>query len=286
MTLTHIRDALPTLQKNVDGLHNAQNLQQHKVIMDWLSPMDFPAQQHDFISRKQEGTGQWFLDSPEFIEWSKGSNLLGSHKTLFCPGIPGAGKTMMAAIAIDYLHKVTGSETVGVAYLYCNYKAQTNQNASHLLASLLKQLVQTRPAIARPVVQLHDSHSRKNTRPLLQEISETLQSVCAKYSTVYIVVDALDECADQDGTRSHLLSQLFNLHKSKELCLHLMCTSRFIPDIVRRFQSMPMLEVRASNEDVKSFVIGQMPRLPKCIQKDDELKSIVQMKIIEAVDGM
>jgi hypothetical protein len=52
------------------------------------------------IPRRQEGTEQWFLDPPKFKRW-----LQGSDKALFCPGIPGAGKTMMAAITIDYLCK-------------------------------------------------------------------------------------------------------------------------------------------------------------------------------------
>ena len=50
--------------------------------------------------------------------------------------------------------------------------------------------------------------------------------------------------------------------------------------------SIPTLEVRASEEDVRWYVAGQMPRLPNCIKCDDELKHTVQSKIIEAVDDM
>jgi hypothetical protein len=42
--------------------------------MEWLSPTDFPAQQRDIIIRRQEGTGQWFVDSPEFKRWLQGSD--------------------------------------------------------------------------------------------------------------------------------------------------------------------------------------------------------------------
>jgi hypothetical protein len=38
------------------------------------------------------------LKPPQFIEW-----LEGKKKTLFCPGIPGAGKTMIASIVVDHL---------------------------------------------------------------------------------------------------------------------------------------------------------------------------------------
>ena len=138
-----MQDTLPSLQTHVVAIRDMQNLQwdaqnlhRHDAIMQWLSPTDFPAQQHDIISRRQEGTGQWFLDAPEFKRW-----LQGSDETLFCPGIPGAGKTMMTAIAINHLCGMAEGNDIGIAYLFCNYKAQTDQSAPSLLAALAKQLV-------------------------------------------------------------------------------------------------------------------------------------------------
>jgi DNA replication protein DnaC len=123
--------------------------------MEWLSPTDFPAQQQDIITRRQEGTGQWFIDSAEFKRW-----LQGSDKTLFCPGIPGAGKTMMAAIVVNHLCRTTRGDNIGVAYLFCSYKEQADQSTASLLAALLKQLVQSRPDIAAPVMHIYGDHSK------------------------------------------------------------------------------------------------------------------------------
>jgi len=280
-----VRDTIPTLQEGLVAVRDvqslqwdAQKLQQHYTVMDWLSPTDFPAQQHDVITRRQEGTGQWFLNSPEFTDW-----LQGSGKTLFCPGIPGAGKTMIAAIAVDHLGNLARSKNIGVAYIFCNYKSQADQSVNTLLAAILKQLVQTQPVMAEQVIRLYDSHSVKRTRPSLDEIFTALQSAC-KYSRVYIVVDALDECTDQEGARSRLLAKLRKLQHGSNICL--MVTSRFIPDIEQEFRSALKLEVRASDEDVRRYVAGQIPYLPKCIQRDDEMKSLVQGKIVKAVDGM
>jgi predicted amino acid-binding ACT domain protein len=247
--------------------------------MEWLSPTDFPAQQHDIITRRQEGTGQWFLDSDNFKRW-----LRGSDKTLFCPGIPGAGKTMMAAIAIDHLCRTIWCDDIGVAYLFCSYKAQIDQSASSLFAALLKQLVQSRPNIVAPVTRIYDDHSKRGSRPSLEEILRVLQSVCSDYTTVYIVVDALDECADRDGARGRLIDKLRELQA--RIDVRLLFTSRFIPEITQKFQSNPILEVRAREEDVRRFVVDQMSRLPNCIQRDEKLKQAVQDKIVEAVDGM
>jgi hypothetical protein len=280
-----VRDTIPILQTDIVTIRDAQSLQldaqklqQQHTMMQWLSPTDFPAQQYDIITRRQEGTGQWFLDSPEFQRW-----LEGSDKTLFCPGIPGAGKTMMAAIAIDHVRTIR-CDDVGVAYLFCNYKAQADQSALRLLAALLKQLVQSRPDMVAPVTHMYEHHSNQKSRPSLDDVFRALQSVCSNYAAVHIVVDALDECADKDGERGRLIDKLRELQARTDA--RLMCTSRFIPEITQKFTSNPILEVRASEEDVRRFVAGQITRLPKCIQRDDELKRAVQNKIVEAVDGM
>jgi hypothetical protein len=253
--------------------------QRHHLIMNWLSSADFPAQQADFIARRQADTGPWFLNSREFTEWVRGSN-----KTLFCPGIPGAGKTMMAAIAVDHLQNTVQTPEVGVVYLYCNYKRQADQDTSKLLAATIKQLVQDRPSIVQPLSSLYDDHQKRGTRPSFQEIVQTLQSVLAYFSRVYVVVDDLDECPDQDGTRSELLE--FCRSFEGRIDLRLMATSRRIPDIVEKFKCSSQLEVRASDADVKRYVAGKVDRLAKCIQRDGDLQELVQNKIVEVADGM
>jgi hypothetical protein len=128
--------------------------------------------------------------------------------------------------------------------------------------------VRNRPPITDPVTRLYDLHAARNTRPSLEEIFGALQSVISSDSTVYVIIDALDECTDKDGTRSRLLARLRDLQRKADL--RLMGTSRLIPDIVREFNGMPILEIRASDADVQQFVAGQIYRLPKCIQRDNK----------------
>ena len=79
----------------------------------------------------------------------------GSDKTLFCPGIPRAGETMMAAIPHNHLWKMTMCDDIGLAYLFCSYNAQTDQSVSSPFAVLSKQLAQSRPDIAAPVTHIN-----------------------------------------------------------------------------------------------------------------------------------
>ncbi|KAF1939264.1 hypothetical protein EJ02DRAFT_446309 [Clathrospora elynae] len=267
-----IRNDTSVVRKNLDDV-------EHRRLLEWISQTDYPAQQSDIIKRRQEGTGQWFLDATQVARW-----LSEAKGTLFCPGIPGAGKTMVAAIAIDHLLKSAQNSSHGVAYVYCNYKAQAEQSASSMLAAILKQLVQGRPSTVEPVERLHKQHAKQRTRPSPDEIYSALRDVLAHYSTVHIVIDALDECQNSDGTRMQFLTKIRDLQAGQDICL--MATSRFIPEIVDAFREASTLEVRANRDDVKRFVAGQICRLPVCIRRDPVLQEIVQEKIVEAVDGM
>ena len=139
------------------------NRQEDLEILDWLTPIDYTNQQCDLINRRQRGTGQWLLDSPEFKTWMDTKK-----QTLFCPGIPGAGKTILTSIVVDDLCNRFQDGSVGIAYIYCNFRRQ--EKADDLLASLLKQLAQGRPSIPESFKSLYgkhnDKHENKRTRTL------------------------------------------------------------------------------------------------------------------------
>ena len=248
----------------------------------WLSPIDFTTLQSDLMARREEGTGLWFLNSSAFSEWIHKSN-----QTLFCHGIPGAGKTIIAAATIDHLLKTVQSNTAGIAYIYFNYKAQECQNTIAVLGAILKQLILASPSVPESLVRLYEHHAIQQTRLSLKEIFHIEQAVLRTYSSVYIVIDALDECIDS-ATRTEVLAKLHDLQSKTNL--HLMVTSRPFPDITSMFRLTPKLDVQASRADLEAdlerFVAGQIHSLSLCIQHDAELQRMVKIKTVEAADGM
>jgi Cdc6-like AAA superfamily ATPase len=268
------------IQEDIRELLVRRHDQENENVLQWLTPIDYAPQQSDCIGRREPGTGQWLLASAEFQTW-----LDTGKQTLFCPGIPGAGKTILTSIVInDLITRFQNGLTIGIAYIYCNFRRKDDQKAEDLLASLLKQLAQVRLSLPDIVKDLYGRHKDKWTGPPLEEISRTLQSVAAMYSRVFIIVDALDECQVYDNCRTRFLSEIFNLQAKTGA--NLFVTSRFIPEIMRKFEGSISLEVRASDEDVQRYLDGHISLLPSFVLRRPGLQKEIKTKILKAVDGM
>jgi Cdc6-like AAA superfamily ATPase len=275
---TERKQQLINIKVGIDRLHQAQDVQQRQTILNWLTPVDYAAQQEDFISRRQAGTGQWLLRSKEFQSW-----LDTDKQTLFCPGIPGSGKTILTSIVVEELStRFSKDPAIGIAYLYCNFRRKDEQRAQDLLASLLKQLSEVQCSVSDSIKSLYAEHEENRTRPSLNEISRALQSVASIYSRVIIVVDALDECQVFDNCRMTFLTEIFSLQTQTRA--NLFVTSRFIPDITVRFTGSTILEIRAHNEDIRQYLDGRILQSGKklLVVHCEEIKT----EITKAVDGM
>jgi Cdc6-like AAA superfamily ATPase len=248
-------------------------------VLNWLTSIDYGPQQRDSIGRRQPGTGQWLLDSTEYQAWLKTSK-----QTLFCPGIPGAGKTIMTSIVVNYLQKGSNQKRLnaGIAYLYCNFRSQYEQTPESLLASLLKQLVQGQPSVPDNVKALHSQHKRRQSRLSLDEIAIALHSIIGLYPRTFIIIDALDEC--QERCRTRFLSKIFSLQR--ETGINLFTTSRYIPEIMEKFEGSISLEVCAHSEDVRRYLDSRILSLPPFVQRSAGLQEEIKTEIVKAVDGM
>ncbi|KAJ4122854.1 hypothetical protein NW765_017402 [Fusarium oxysporum] len=159
------------LSDGVQDMRFRQLNQEHQAILDWLTPVNYGSQQSDCFGKRQQGTGQWFLESAEYEEW-----LDADGNTLFCPGIPGAWKTILSSIVINDLHtRFSDNLKIGIAYIYCNFRQEQEQKIIDLLASLLKQLSRGWHYLPESINSLYNKHKKNTTHPLLKELSETLR---------------------------------------------------------------------------------------------------------------
>jgi Cdc6-like AAA superfamily ATPase len=270
------------MPEGFDKFLHAKYEKEREAILNLITPFNYATKQSEYLKSRHLETCQWFVDSIEYRGWL---NADGDKRTLFCPGMPGSGKTVLASIVVDDLcHRFRNDTTIGVAYIFCNFQRRSEQNPVELLASLLKQLSQKQSLLPECVRELYETHKENWTRPSLDEISSAIQSVTAGYTRVYIIVDALDECQTSNGCRMRFLREIFNLQA--KYGAHFFATSRFIPDIAESFKGSTSLEVKAHEEDIRSYIDGSILNLPGFVRCNPTLQDIIKKGIVQAANGM
>ncbi|KAJ4253429.1 hypothetical protein NW762_010587 [Fusarium torreyae] len=270
------------MRQDLDQIKVGQDKTEDTLILDWLTTIDHGPRQSDHFRERQPGTGSWIFETEEYKSW-----LATSGQTLFCPGIPGAGKTVLTSLIVnDLISNFRGDSSTGIAYIYCSSKQQHEQTSDRLLTSLLKQLASNQPALPTRIKNLYTEHFRARTRPDLNRIVEELQLMVATLSKVFILIDGLDEC--QASERNHLLLQLSRLQIQHQI--NLLATSRPIPTIMREmathFETITSLEILANTRDITEYLEGHMKKLPSFVRQDRNLQENIIRVISESVDGM
>lgn len=269
---------MSSTESKVDMIRSNQDKRDEKKILAWITKVDFTTQQCDYFRRRQAGTGEWLLSSVEFQEWLKSS-----HNTMFCTGMPGAGKTIMTSIVInDLTQRAAEDESIGVAYIYCDFKRRDEQNINNLLLSLLKQLSETQSSLPKEVKDLFDRHRSRRTWPIREEISSTLISVAIKYSKLFIIIDALDECLGSTDCLAQFLSEIFNLQA--KCAANIFATSRENGQIEKSFSTRPF-PIRATDHDILRYLEQRM-QIHQSEILDDSLRNEIKEKVVEATGGM
>ncbi|KAJ6537649.1 ankyrin repeat-containing domain protein [Mycena capillaripes] len=267
---------LEAVKATVETQGISQDAKQREEIIEWWSPINFFQRHADIFGARQTGTGEWFLSNEKFKTWSEESG-----EILWCPGMPGAGKTVLAAIVVDYLRQnIPGN--VGVAAIYLNHKESELQSPSNLLASLWRQLVFRKP-LSPEVHRLYAEHREPSTRPSLEDFYRILCSTVAEYSKVFIVVDALDEYPEEK--RNVLLAKLGML----ETTVNILLTSRPNVNIDTVFSTVTSLQVQAAESDLRQYVearIRESPRLAKHLRASPKLGVEIEEVILRRSEGM
>lgn len=257
------------------------NRREDMKILNWLSAEHYGAQQSDTLKRWHPETGQWFLGSQEYQDWLQTKN-----RTLYCPGIPGAGKTIMASAAIhDIRNRFSMDPTVGIAYIYFSFSRQREQTLEHVIGSLLMQLLRGHSPLPQDILDLYELHSKGGTRPTLSEISKILQSIVSGYERTFIILDALDECTVERQCRAKVLTEVISLQTNFEV--NILAMSRMHDEIATKFDThnASVVPIVALEKDMEVVLRNQM-RLHDPEIFDESFCTVVTSEIIKMTEGM
>lgn len=246
-------------------------------ILGWLSTSNYEQKQAYYISQALKGSGQLLLESAEFKRWISTSN-----QVMLYTGMPGSGKTIMTSMVVDTLRQAFhNDQNVGVAFLYCDFNRQDEQQPDRLYAELLYQLGRQSPALPEVLTRVYQKFV--DSGPKLWPYVDTLTSVISLFSRVFILVDGLDEL-------DPMISDTFihQLMRSQKTCkFNLFATSRLGSRTKMHFKDAVVVNARSSDEDIDKFVdYGLNDRLQHITRAAPQLRGQIKESIVQKADGM
>ncbi|KAF2197628.1 ankyrin [Delitschia confertaspora ATCC 74209] len=252
--------------------------QDQQELLEWLgNPLDTSLPE----LTPCRDTGNWFLESDVFQSWA--------HKTgvpaqLWCHGPPGAGKSMLASIAMQYLVQNVEDESHVVLRFFCDFASRKKQTKDAVWNSLLSQAIVRGGALMQQT--LGDLRSQFGiARPIsFKDLSTVISSLCSSQQVI-IVIDGLDELGSISEIRA-------TLHPLIEGDCRMLVFSRHLPEISSMLASALTLEVKADPNDLQVYVnnafqlngmedvLDEHPELGKeVIEKSDRIFLIVKILV-------
>ena len=261
------------IEHNTTVILDEASARRKRELLDRICDVDYLQQHRDAIARHQHGTGDWFLDEDIYQTWTRSL-----RSTLVCPGVPGAGKTIIAALVIEQQLRAARASMKPVVFIYFNYKRRDQQTLRHTLQTFLRQVVDSLPQAPK----LLDEFTNPAYTPTTNELGSILGKLLENIKELTIITDALDEC--HDGTRGDILSWIAGLQSNISV-RYLTTTRDFYPDVSHSiFQNEPRLEIKASRHDLEVYTRSRARTLRAKLQPD--LLDDVVDGVVTAADGM
>lgn len=171
-----------------------------------------------------------------------------------------------------------------VAYIYCDYRDQTNQTIVNLLGSLLRQLL-TASYVPGAIITILESIKNKSQRLERGDISQILKAVLQQLNRSFLCFDALDEL--EPRTRFELLGVLGTEFGTA----HIFLTGRphIQSEVNRALQAqLDPMHITADQGDIRAYLIHEIEEDKKINPDDmnDQLKEEILAEITGKASGM
>jgi len=183
-----------------------------------------------------------------------------------------------------------------IAYFYCDFRDRKKQGVTGLLTSLVMQLSAKSDPCYSVLSALYSEYDGGSRQPdddtLLRCLEKMLKT--EGQPTVYIIIDALDECPTDSGVKSHrewvldLVNKLVGLHlPNVRICV----TSRPEADIRAALEPSVSHTISlhgevGQNKDIANYIRSVVYSDWKMRRWREEDKEMVVSTLYQKADGM
>jgi Cdc6-like AAA superfamily ATPase len=284
---------LSSIDSHVQTTHTeikSIRMDQHSSdIMQWLAPPDVSYNFNKAIKARHPGSGQRLLESKAYTTWKTGNSSF-----LWLYGIPGCGKTVLTSSVIEDLQRSQGQSLPHtLLYFYFDFTDSRKQSFENTLRSLVWQVYHQNEAARKHLDSLYSSACQNGkAQPNFDSLQKAFAEMIHNLKEVWIVLDALDECAP----RGELLAWLRSVNQdlSLQVNMHVLVTSRPEQDIgsaIRRYASNgQMIAIRDDllEADIRNYVQTRV-REHEGLRRwrgHKEIQDQIETSLLEKANGM
>ncbi|KAJ5738435.1 hypothetical protein N7493_001590, partial [Penicillium malachiteum] len=157
-------------------------------VRDWLQPTPYDVERSEFSRHLESylvGTCQWLTSTNTYQQWHEGD----VNGLLWIKGIPGSGKSVMAASIIDQLRK----EHVPVLFFFFRQIIDANHQPVGALRDWLCQILPFSPPLQVRLKTEYFERNRSINSLATSDLWENIKFALSAFPKAYCVTDALDE---------------------------------------------------------------------------------------------
>jgi hypothetical protein len=171
-------------------------------------------------------------------------------------------------------------------YFYFDFNDKEKQKVENLLRSLIAQLSSQRTRPSKALAKLYTESCDGKEPAKFHDLWDILEEMFSECGHIYILLDALDECAE----RSLLLKWLHEIFKQHFGQLHLLVLSRKERDIEEALIDMGVHAISIANADVdfdiRIFIEDQLANRVGLSKRPMDVKAEITEALMKNAKGM
>ena len=294
MILDEIDGPFHRINLQMQEIQDQFNITQRIGTLDRISSEPYLAYHKQNHNGVLDGTGQWLLNDPLFINWRRGS----VSSPLWLHGMSGTGKTKVVSVVVqDLLDQSDADQGVRPVFFYCSKDNQepARSNPNAILGSIARQLSSVKPGspILPPTSSLIQPTGHFDSRKCSTgELTDLIIQLIAYYPINTIILDALDECSRDD--RCLLLDAIHDILTRSTSLVKIFLSSREEGDLTDELRDYPNLRISSTenSRDIEIFIRTETERLVtrgrllRNSMAKEEIKNRIIEKLIKGANGM
>ena len=181
---------------------------------------------------------------------------------------------------IDSLCDQAEEKDLAVAWLYCDFLAHQEQSAMAMLGAILRRLVSIGEMPENIRQKFRKRFSDRGLRSL--DMVRMLKTAISLLPTVYICIDALDECTPK--SRLELLGSLRDIVRGSPSTRVLFTGRCHVADEVKKyFAESIIVPVSPTKDDIRAYLDSRLDRDTEPHAMDDDLRRDIMRIIPETI---